>query len=311
MHFAYLKTQDHISIRYGFRPCKQEKKCGTVILLGGRKDFIEKYLETIGQLNHRGFDVYSFDWRGQGLSTRMLSDRRKGFVKSYEDYINDLELFYRKIVKPNAVSPVIILAHSMGSHIALRFLHDYPGTIDKAIFESPMFGIHMSAFNNKVAILIAWLVNKLGLEHAYAIGSNYYSNHAEKFAGNQVTSDPKRFMDEKNAIAENPDLALGGVTYGWVAATFESIDILMNPGYLAEITTPILIVGGSADRIVSVEAQKTVCSQIKNCKFVLIPHALHEILKETDSIQSIFWSEVDEFISQSASLHEQKILPNY
>ena len=311
MHFAYFKTQDHISIRYGIWPCKKEKKCGTVILLGGRKDFMEKYLETIGELNHRGFDVYSFDWRGQGLSTRMLSDRRKGFVKSYEDYINDLVLFYRQIVNPNAVPPLIIFAHSMGSHIALRFLHDYPAAIDKAVFESPMFGIHISAFNNKVAIFTVWLANKLGLECAYAIGSNYYSNHADKFAGNRVTSDPERFMDEKNAIIEDPDLALGGVTYGWLAATFESTDILMNPDYLAEITTPILIAGAGLDRIVSVKAQKTVCSQIKNCKFVLIPDALHEIFKETDSIQSIFWSEVDRFISQSASLREQKILPNH
>ncbi len=44
---------------------------GTVALVQGRAEFIEKYYEVVGELLERGFVVASFDWRGQGLSQRL------------------------------------------------------------------------------------------------------------------------------------------------------------------------------------------------------------------------------------------------
>ncbi|MGD2151177.1 MAG: alpha/beta hydrolase [Desulfobacterales bacterium] len=117
----------------------------------------------------------------------------------------------------------------------------------------------------------------------------------ERFKGNRLTSDPERFLDENKAISENPDLALGGVTYGWLSATFDSIDILIDPGFAKKITTPILIVSAGCDRIVSVNAQKTICSLLSHCRFTEIAGARHEILKETDAVRSVFWNEFDRF----------------
>src|ERR1043166_3543765 len=54
---------------------------GTILLLTGRGEFIEKYAtEVVGELLGRGFCVYAVDWRGQGLSDRALADRSKGAV---------------------------------------------------------------------------------------------------------------------------------------------------------------------------------------------------------------------------------------
>ncbi len=78
--YDFMTTSDNLSIRYGIWSCQKEKKLGSIILLSGRTEFMEKYTETIGILNQKGFDVYSFDWRGQGLSTRMLANMHKGFV---------------------------------------------------------------------------------------------------------------------------------------------------------------------------------------------------------------------------------------
>ncbi|HEY1146907.1 MAG TPA: hypothetical protein VGE84_11270, partial [Allosphingosinicella sp.] len=41
---------------------------GSLIFAGGRGDFIEKYLEALGYWHGRGWNVTSFDWRGQGES---------------------------------------------------------------------------------------------------------------------------------------------------------------------------------------------------------------------------------------------------
>lgn len=295
--YEYMTTSDNQSIRYGVWKCWKEKRLGSVILLGGRREFMEKYTETISELIQKGFDVYSFDWLGQGLSTRILANKHKGFIENYDIYINDLNMFFRKIVQPEAALPLVILAHSMGAHITLRFIHDHPGIADKVVFVSPMIDILTSPLPGWFVRFITRVGIKAGLDHAYVIGSGDCTG--EKFEGNRLTSDPERFMDENRAIAENPDLALGGPTYGWLSATFESIDILTEPGYAEKITTPVLIVSAGNDRIVSIDAQKAICSLLPDCRFTEIPGARHEMHKETDTVRSIFWGEFDRFTNAS------------
>jgi lysophospholipase len=291
--YNFMTTFDNQHIRYGIWYSRNQKKRGSVILLNGRKEFMEKYAETIRELNQRGFNVYSLDWRGQGLSSRMLANRHKGFIKTYNNYLNDLNLFVSKIVRPEATIPLIILSHSMGGHIALRFMHEHSELVDKAVLVSPMINILTSPLPRWFVRLIAWGAIKAGLDHSYIIGSGDYT--VEKFKGNRLSSDPARFMDENKAIMKNPDLALGGPTYAWLSATFESIDILTVPDFAKKITTPILIASAGCDRVVSNKAQKTICSLLPNCRFAEITGARHEILKETDALRLIFWDAFDRF----------------
>jgi lysophospholipase len=291
--YKFMTTSDNQYVRYGIWYSHTPPKKGSVILLTGRKEFMEKYAETIRELNQRGFNVYSLDWPGQGLSSRRLANRHKGFIDNYDNYLTDLELFVGKIVQPEAAIPLIILSHSMGGHIALRFIHEHPKLIDKAVLISPMIDILTSPLPGWFVRLITRVAMKAGLDHAYVMGSGDYT--VEKFKNNKLTSDPERFMDEIKAIEENPDLAIGGVTYGWLSATFDSIDILTEPDFARNITTPILIAGAGCDKVVSNKAQKTLCALLPNCRFTEITGARHEILKETDAIRSIFWDEFDRF----------------
>ena len=97
-------------------------------------------------------------------------------------------------------------------------------------------------------------------------------------------------------IIDNPDVALGGVTFGWLAATFNSIQHMMAKGYLERITTPMLMISAGADKIVSLAAQKKTCRRLSNCHLVMIPNALHELLIETDTVLDKFWSIFDDFV---------------
>lgn len=295
-----MSAQDGHSLRYGIWHCQKEKKRGSIILLAGRREFMEKYVETTGELNERGYDVYSFDWRGQGLSARMLSNRHKGFIDSYDTYLNDLHVFVKNIVQPDAESPHLILAHSMGGHVALRYLHDHPKAVEKAVLVSPMIDILIPSVPKWLVRFAAHIAVKMGFDDAYVLGSEDYNHHA-RFEGNRLTSDPLRFMDIKNTIAENPDLALGGVTYGWLSATLESIEMLSDPGFAEKITTPVLMVSAGDDRIVSLNAQRTISRCLKNCTLIDIPGARHEILVETNEIRFSFWDAFDSFTGISDS----------
>ena len=102
-------------------------------------------------------------------------------------------------------------------------------------------------------------------------------------------------MHEIREIRKNPDLALGGVTYQWLAAACDSIDTIYAAGYPEAVTTPVLLASGTCERIVSRRAQLRICRRLPDCRFVDIPGAKHEILKETDSLQQQFWQAFDWF----------------
>ena len=73
-----LTTGDGVRLRVADFPTTEGRK-GTVCILQGRGEFIEKYFETINDLRNRGFSVVTFDWRGQGGSERLIPSQ-KGHV---------------------------------------------------------------------------------------------------------------------------------------------------------------------------------------------------------------------------------------
>ncbi len=295
--FSFMKTNDGGFIRYGIWHCTGDKKKGSIILFNGRSEFMEKYSETIGELLNKRFDVYSLDWRGQGLSERLLPDRKKGFISDYSIYLNDVKKFIDKIVKPEAVLPVMILAHSMGGHIALRLIHDCSTVAEKVVLSSPMIEIFNLPVTGWFSGLITKFAIKADMGHTYALGAQRYNPDKEKFEGNRLTSNQIRFMATRKKIMKNPELASGGVTYGWLWASFQSIDIVNHPGYAENIKTPVLMISAGSDRVVSIKAQKKICARLANCCSIEIKNARHEILMETDAIRSIFWDEFDRFIN--------------
>ena len=295
--FNFFTSADGLSICYGYWPSGQKDDGGTLLLLPGRREFMEKYSETIAALNQRKYDVYSLDWRGQGLSDRQLPDRHRGFVRDYQDYLDDLDHLIQKIIRPRAKALPVCVAHSMGAHILLRYLHAHPGEIARAILVSAMVDIRLPLYVRSLIRPITRLMKGLNREDAYVPGAGAYGASDRQFEGNRQTSDRRRFDREQRAIAENPDLALGGVTYAWLGASLRSIDCTRAPGFGSRIRTPILMLSAEKDRIVSNRAQRRLCAAMSACSLTRIAGARHEILMECDSIRAAFWAAFDHFMS--------------
>ena len=263
---------------------------------------MEKYMETATELVQRGYDIFTFDWRGQGISARMLPNRHKGYVDTYDTYLKDLELFIRTIVKPEGTPPFIILSHSMSGVVTLHYLYKHRGIISKAVLTSPMFGILTFPYPVRFAKFFTRFAVHNGRGSSYVPGSGDYDPSKPEFKGNRLTSDPKRFLTADRAIVKNPDLALGGVTHRWLYESFQSMDMLYQPGYVEQIRTPILILGAGTDRVVSNRAQKEISLRLPDCRRVEITGAKHEILMETDAIRTKFRNAFDEFVEPQLSV---------
>lgn len=296
--FDDYTSRDGLSIRWGYGAATVPRVRGTVLLLNGRTEFMEKYSEVVDELNQRGFDVYTSDWRGQGLSSRMLADRHKGHVACFEDYLDDLERLVAIAGDRRAPGPYLLLGHSMGGHLALRFLDRRPDLFARVVVTSPMIDIQLPRFFPRQ--VLRWLVRRAlrnGLQDAYIPGSGGYGARDRRFKGNDLTSDRVRFERCVAMIRRDPRLALGGATYGWLAAALQSIDGMAAPGFARSLETPLLMVTASEDRIVCPRAQARFCRCVPGGRSVCIQGARHELLVETDACRAQFWRAWDGFIA--------------
>ena len=71
---------------------------GTVCLLQGTTECIEKYFEVVGDLPPRGFAVATFDWRGQGGSgAGGCAIGARAMSGNFAEYDRDLEAFMQQV----------------------------------------------------------------------------------------------------------------------------------------------------------------------------------------------------------------------
>ena len=64
---------------------------GTVLIFPGRTEYIEKYGMAVAEFAERGYACVVVDWRGQGLSDRLIGDRTAGHVVDFKDYQLDIQ----------------------------------------------------------------------------------------------------------------------------------------------------------------------------------------------------------------------------
>jgi lysophospholipase len=160
---------------------------GTVVLLQGRTEAIEKYFETVGELRARSLAVATLDWRGQGGSARALADPLKGHVGDFSEYLDDLDSLMSEVVEPTCPRPHYVLAHSMGGLIALHALYEWPKRFACLVTTAPLLGIR-----TPLPTLVRFLA-RLGPAESFVPGGARFNPLAETFEENPVTRDPHRF----------------------------------------------------------------------------------------------------------------------
>lgn len=295
--YGWLPASGGALLRYALWHARGDSR-GTVVLLTGRGEFIEKYAtEVVGELVQRGFAVAALDWRGQGLSARPLPEHDAGHIDSFGTYVADLKLFVDTIVAPEAVQPVLALCHSMGGHILLRYLAEHgPGPLAAATIVSPMTGLHRELFLRSMLMLMPEIAS---MEHRYLFGTGPFLLLARDFASNFVTHDERRYRFTEAWFTADKRLSLGGPTVGWARQAARSMSACLAPGYLERISLPILLLTAGQDQIVDPASHGPVAARLGNAQHVTIAEAKHEIMMETDDLRARFWEAFDRFAARS------------
>jgi lysophospholipase len=289
-----IKTSDGVSLRFARWDPPPGRK-GTVVLLQGRAEYIEKYFETVRDLRARGFAVATFDWRGQGLSDRALSDRLKGYVRNFSEYATDLDAFMEQVVLPDCPPPYFALGHSMGGAIAIRACHDGSRWFERVVLSAPMIALRAHRLA-PFAGPLARIMRLLGRGSGYIPTSHGEATDAGDFIGNVLTSDPVRFARNTAVLEEAPKLGLGAPTIAWADAAIRQMKQFALPGYAATIRQPILMVAAGNDEVVSTPAIENFGMKLLAGRHLILAGSRHEILQEQDHYRGQFWAAFDAFV---------------
>jgi len=289
-----IKTTDGVGLRFA-RWAPPPGRKGTVVVLQGRAEFIEKYFETVRDLRARGFAVATFDWRGQGFSDHALSDRHKGYVRNFANYITDLEAMMEQVVLPDCPPPFFALAHSMGGAVVIRACHDGSRWFERMVLTAPMIALPPGRLTS-VAGPLARLMRIIGRGGAYVPTGDSAAMGTENFVGNVLTSDPVRYARNAAVLEQEPALGLGAPTVAWADAALRQMKLFAEPGYSASIRQPILMVAAGRDEVVSTPAIEAFGQHLLAGRHLILAGAKHEILQEQDHYRAQFWAAFDAFV---------------
>lgn len=291
-------SQKGVELRFGHWTRANHPPKGTFIIIPGRTECLEKYHETVLDIVSRDYDSVVLEMRNHGLSTRPLANRLKHHLTDFGDMVRDLDAFIKSDHMRSLPRPLYLMGHSMGGHVVLRYLAErHDDTVKAAILSAPMVGINFGGLPRWLVGLFALLGQMPWICTRYVPGQHDWDdrNKTPSFM-KLLTHDAHRFQEDIALLEENPNLALGGITFGWLHAALASIDLLQSKGYADRIKTPVLIAQGAEDRVVDNQAQNDIAARVPTVDVTVIDDAAHEILRETNAVRLNFWHKVDEFL---------------
>jgi lysophospholipase len=279
----WLTTQDGLRLRAAI--WNAAAPAGTVFLLPGRSEYVEKYGRAARDLAKAGYATLTVDWRGQGLSDRTCADPLLGHIDDFAEYQTDLDALLAFATRENLPRPWYLLPHSMGGCIALRALsRGLP--FNAVAFSAPMWGILMSSALRPVATLLARASRWTGLHQRYVPGTNDQSYLlSTPFAGNTLTTDPVMWDYMYQHCFTHADLRMGGPSLGWLHAALtecRALTRLPAPPY------PALCALGSLEKIVDPRPIHALMARWPNARLNLYDGAEHEVLMERPTHRNAF-----------------------
>ncbi|PWV97213.1 lysophospholipase [Hoeflea marina] len=289
---GYFTTFDRRRLRYAIFKTEKTVARGTIVLLQGRNETIEKYYETIRHFTARGLWVATFDWRGQGGSPRLLKNPLRGHVRRFADFERDLTVFLETIVLPETRLPFFLVAHSMGSLVALSAAPKLANRIERMALVAPfvaMSGLPVSAGTLGV---MARMLSSIGLGWLRLSRDGF----PRPFADNALTSDRQRFERNQGIILTHPGLRQGPATVRWVLEMSRAIRRVNRFDHLDRIRVPTLLIAAGNDSIVDVRAVTGLANRFRAGSAITIDGARHELLQEADRYRLPTLAAIDAFI---------------
>jgi alpha-beta hydrolase superfamily lysophospholipase len=186
-----------------------------------------RYENVINHFVPLGYAAYGIDHIGHGKS-----EGTRVYVERFDDYTNTLKVYFDKIRVWQPGKPIFLVGHSMGGLISAVYLLAHQAELAGAVLSGPAVKIpsHVTPPILFVGKILSALIPKFGLLALEADG---------------VSRDPAVVQ----AYVSDPLVYRGKMTARLAAEMLEAMQTIRDQA--ARITLPIMIVQGSADRLVN------------------------------------------------------------
>ena len=290
---GYLQARDGKLLRNGvFMP--EGKPRGTIVLMTGYSEFLEKYFETIGDFTKMGFCVALLEWRGHGLSEGNSSDPERLHLDDFDQNVEDLEDRYDRLVRAYCPAPYVGFAHSMGGLISFRAAHKHPEWFDALAQSAPMYGVRLPWFVNFVRAVVPPILKALTTGDRWS-PLDPPSRSVDGVAVNHITNDERRFARGEKLWRTDTRLLISGRSLGWSITAFKTMARNHNSAYLRQFKTPLFIGTAEQELLVDNRAHGYVLDHVQNGRGKSYPGAKHELVMERDATRDAFLADVDAF----------------
>ncbi len=266
---------------------------GSIVVSHGFSEFAEKYNEVVFYFLQAGYSVFLPEHRGHGRSQRKLKNLEKVYVKSFEEYVYDLHLFVKKIVRPYQ-NEMYLFAHSMGGAIGALYLETYPGDFKKAILSSPMIQMKVGKTAYPAAMLIAYLCRLCGLGRTYAAGQGGFCTEPDFERSCCLSRERHLYAFEKRL--EHKKCRTSGACYQWVYAAGKASAYLQDNRNIRKIRIPVLVFAAGREHMVNTDEICRFAGKLRHARLVWALDAKHEIFNAGERERLRFFEETLAFL---------------
>ena len=292
---GYLEAGGGLKLRYGqFAPSRPA--AGTVLLLQGRAECMERHFETVRDLNERGLHVLSFDWRGQGGSPAATKPRRHGHIGSFRQYERDLEQIVQEVMLPDCPPPYFLCGNSMGAHVGLLAIARHTW-FDAAIMVAPFVDVAKTRLPRWFKVAVTGAMSLTGLGRFKTPLYRAVKPTEQDFPGNPLTSDRTRFNRNLRIWQAAPQLSAHAPSAGWAFAALRSCTRLQKLNDTTPLKCPALLVVAGQDAVVSNEAIQQFARYVPGAATVVVNGSRHDLLSETDIYRAQLFAALDAFLA--------------
>lgn len=226
-----LTTSDDVNIHHqSWVPAGHPR--AVVVIVHGLGEHSGRYTHVADALVTAGYAVNALDHRGHGRS-----GGRRTFVKGYEEFMGDLDLFRAHVSEQHPGVPIVLLGHSMGGNLVVGYALDHQEGLAGLVLSAPALkvGDEFSSVQLKVFEVMARLVPTV---------------RPQGLDSTAISRDPAVVQ----AYLDDPYVFNGKITAGLGWALIDAM--ARFPDRYRELTVPILTLHGSADRLADIEGTR-------------------------------------------------------
>ena len=268
---------------------------GTVMIVHGFTENVDKFSEVIHSLLANGLSVVAYDQRGHGRSWRAegLEDLSLTHVDDFDEYVRDMEAVYRQMMA-DMPKPHHVFCHSMGGAAAALYLERHPGTFDRAAMCAPMIAPNpgMPKFMAR-ALCGAQRALKRGRKRVFTF-KPYASK--ERYEGGSA-SGKARFEWYEALRFRTPAFQNNSPSYSWVLEAVNVTDEILSPGAVEKIDAKVRLYSAEIEKLVLLGAQRAFIARVRDGELRVVKGAKHEIYRSGDDVFFPWWHDVLTFLS--------------